>query len=182
MNRNLKKLVVAGMLVAVVTVLSPYFTFPVFGSKCAPLQHMVNVFSAVLLGPFWGVGIAFCISLLRNITGTGTLLAFPGSMIGALLCGVAFWKTKKLIPTYLSEVVGTGIIGGMVCYPVAKFLMGNDAAALFTFVVPFLISTAGGTILAALLIGVLKKSGVLGYLKGLLEDERTRKENRAEKV
>ncbi|MCI6756701.1 MAG: energy coupling factor transporter S component ThiW [Lachnospiraceae bacterium] len=182
MNKNIRKLVVSGMLTAVVVVLSPYFTFPVFGSKCAPLQHMVNVFAAVLLGPFWGVGIAFCISLIRNLIGTGTLLAFPGSMIGALLCGVVYWKWKKLVPTYFAEVLGTGVIGGMVCFPVAKFLMGNETAALFTFVVPFLISTAGGTILAAVLIGILKKSGALGYLKGLLEDGKAEKNTTARTV
>ena len=70
----------------------------------------------------------------------------------------------------------------MVCFPVAKFLMGNETAALFTFVVPFLISTAGGTILAAVLIGILKKSGALGYLKGLLEDGKAEKNTTARTV
>lgn len=52
---------------------------------------------------------------------------------------------KKLPAAYIGEVVGTGIIGGMLSYPIAAVLMGNQTAALFTFVVPFLISTVGGT-------------------------------------
>ena len=39
-------------------VVGSVFSFPMFGSKCAPVQHMVNVLCAVLLGPWWGVGVA----------------------------------------------------------------------------------------------------------------------------
>ena len=166
-RENIKKLAVSGMLVAITIALSG-FSIPVGASKCFPIQHMVNVLSAVLLGPWWGVGIAFCVSLIRNLMGTGTLLAFPGSMAGALLCGLVFAFTKKLIPTYLAEVIGTGVIGGMLAYPLAVLVMGREAA-LFTYVLPFLVSTAGGTIMAAVLIFVLDKCGALRYLKGLLQ-------------
>ena len=165
-RENIKKLAASGMLVAITIALSG-FSIPVGASKCFPIQHMVNVLSAVLLGPWWGVGIAFCVSLLRNLMGTGTLLAFPGSMAGALLCGLVFAFTKKLIPTYLAEVIGTGVIGGMLAYPLAVLVMGREAA-LFTYVVPFLVSTAGGTLLAALLILVLDKTKALAYIRGLL--------------
>ena len=165
-RENIKKLAASGMLVAITIALSG-FSIPVGASKCFPIQHMVNVLSAVLLGPWWGVGIAFCVSLLRNLMGTGTLLAFPGSMAGALLCGLVFAFTKKLIPTYLAEVIGTGVIGGMLAYPLAVLVMGREAA-LFTYVVPFLVSTAGGTLLAAFLILVLDKTKALAYIRGLL--------------
>ena len=82
-----KTLALASVLTAVAVVGSA-FSFPVFGSKCAPVQHMVNVLCAVFLGPWYGVGVAFVASLLRNLLGLGSLLAFPGSMCGALLCGL----------------------------------------------------------------------------------------------
>lgn len=75
------KLAVAGLLTAA-AVAGSLLSVPVAGSKCAPVQHMVNVFAAVILGPWWGVGIAFCASFLRNLMGIGSLLAFPGSMVG----------------------------------------------------------------------------------------------------
>ena len=81
---SVKKLALAGMFCAL-CVVGSVFSFPMFGSKCAPVQHMVNVLCAVLLGPWWGVGVAFVASLLRNILGLGSLMAFPGSMFGALL-------------------------------------------------------------------------------------------------
>ena len=54
---NTKKLALAGVLCAV-AVVGSMFSFPVFGSKCAPVQHMVNVLCAVLLGPWYGAAAA----------------------------------------------------------------------------------------------------------------------------
>ena len=107
---SVKKLALAGMFCAL-CVVGSVFSFPMFGSKCAPVQHMVNVLCAVLLGPWWGVGVAFVASLLRNILGLGSLMAFPGSMFGALLCGLVYAKTKNLIATLVGEVFGTSIVG-----------------------------------------------------------------------
>ena len=121
-----KKLALAGMFCAV-AVVGSVFSFPVFGSKCAPVQHMVNILCAVLLGPYYGVGVAFVASLLRNLLGLGSLMAFPGSMFGALLCGIVFHKTNKLLPTLVGEVFGTSILGGLCAYPVAILLMGKSA-------------------------------------------------------
>ena len=115
---NLKKLTVTAILAAV-AVVGSLFSFPVFGSKCAPVQHLVNILCAVTVGPWWALAQAF---------------------------------------------------GGMLSYPVAYLVMGNKAAALFTFVVPFLISTCGGTIIAIIITLPLKKSGMLGRMKESLEE------------
>lgn len=154
------------MMVALILALSG-FSIPIGASRCFPIQHLVNVLAAVLLGPWWGVGIAFTASLLRNIIGTGTLMAFPGSMVGALCCGLVYSRTKKYLPTYIAEVFGTGVLGGMLAYPVAVLLMGREAA-LFTYVIPFLVSTIGGTIMAAVLIGVLARTKALDFMRGTL--------------
>ena len=103
--------------------------------------------------------------MIRNLLGIGTLLAFPGSMCGALLSGLLYRYLKKLPFAYVGEVFGTGIIGGMLSYPIAALLMNSDTAALFTYVVPFLISTCGGTIIAIIVTLPLKKSGLLDKMK-----------------
>lgn len=56
MKTNTRKIALAGVLCAV-AVVGSMFSFPVFGSKCAPVQHMVNVLCAVLLGPWYGVAV-----------------------------------------------------------------------------------------------------------------------------
>lgn len=166
-QKTLRKLVTSGMMVALIIILSGFY-IPVGASKCFPVQHLMNVLAAVLLGPWWGVAIAFAASLLRNLMGTGTLLAFPGSMVGALLCGLAFHHTNSYVLTYLAEVLGTGVLGGMLAFPVASLVMGNSAAALFTFVLPFLISTLGGTLIAAALIGALARTHALARMRELM--------------
>ncbi len=78
----------------------------------------------------------------------------------------------KIWTAFAGEIVGTGILGGMLCYPIALFLMGNRQAAVFTYVIPFLISTTGGCIMAAMLMSILYKTGAFRYLKGIVEDTR----------
>jgi energy coupling factor transporter S component ThiW len=170
MKNQTKKLAVAGILCAV-AVVGSLFSFPVFGSKCAPVQHMVNILCAVFLGPWYGVSVAFVASLLRNLLGLGSLMAFPGSMCGALLCGVVFWKSKNLPATLVGEVLGTGVLGGLLAYPIATLFMGVDAAAVafYAYIIPFLISTVAGSVLAGLLVLALQKSGALTTMRASLE-------------
>ena len=169
MKNNPKKLALAGVFCAL-AVVGSLFSFPVFGSKCAPVQHMVNIMCAIFLGPGYGVAVAFVASLIRNLLGLGSLLAFPGSMIGALLCGLMYWKVKKIIPTLIAEVFGTGILGGLCAYPMAILFMGKTAGdiAFYAYVIPFLVSTAGGAIISGLILAALDKSGALKIIKGKL--------------
>ena len=169
MKTNSKKLALAGVLCAV-AVVGSMLQFPVFGSQCAPVQHMVNVICAVFLGPGYGVAVAFLASLLRNIFGLGSLLAFPGSMCGALLCGLVYWKTRNLPATLAGEVFGTGIIGGLLAWPVAILIMGKAAGdiAFYAYIVPFLVSTVGGSIIAGIILFALEKNGTLKSMQNAL--------------
>lgn len=153
---------------AAVAVVGSLFSFPVFGSKCAPVQHLVNILCAVLVGPWYGLACAFIASLIRNLLGLGTLLAFPGSMCGALLAGLLYKFIKKTPAAYVGELFGTGVIGGMLAFPIAAFIMGKEVA-LFTFVIPFLISSAGGTIIAIIIVTALQQTKVLGKIQKELE-------------
>ncbi|MCI1958903.1 MAG: energy coupling factor transporter S component ThiW [Clostridia bacterium] len=152
-----KKLTISAMFVAIGVVAGNVIYIPVGASKCFPVQHTINVLSAVLLGPSYAVLNAFCISLLRNILQTGSLLAFPGSMIGAFIAGIVFKRTKNKYLCALGEVFGTGILGGLVAFPIALLVMGKKTGA-FVYIIPFLLSTVGGSIIALI---ILKSSVVL---------------------
>ena len=158
-HANIQKLALAGILTAI-AVVGSMFSFPLFGSKCAPIQHMVNILCAVLLGPGYGVGSAFIASLLRNLLGLGTPMAFPGSMVGALLCGLAYWLTRNLPLTLVAEVFGTAVLGAPCAYPISVFLLGNDVA-FYAYIVPFLISTAAGSVVSGVLVAALQNTGAL---------------------
>ena len=153
-----------------IAVVGSLLSFPVFGSKCAPVQHLVNVVCAVTVGPWWALGQAFAASLIRNLLALGSPLAFPGSMCGALLAGLLYKYIKKLPAAYIGEVFGTAVIGGILAFPIASLIMGNDKAALFTFVVPFLISTAGGTIIAMVITIIMNQTGLLSKIKSELNN------------
>ena len=166
---NVKKLAVAAIFCAV-AVVGSMFSFPAFGSKCAPVQHIVNILCAVLLGPGYGVGVAFAASLIRNLTGLGSLMAFPGSMLGALVCGLVYKKTKNILATLFGEVFGTAVLGGLCAYPVAILFMGKSAAeiAFYAYIIPFLISTAAGALISAVFIYSMQKAKLLRNMQDSL--------------
>lgn len=158
MNRT-QKLTTAGVLIALGVALST-LSIPVGASRCFPIQHMVNVMAGVLLGPGYAVVMAFVTSLLRVLMGTGTLLAFPGSMFGALVAGLVAQKTGRLLPACAGELFGTGVLGAMAAYPVAVFLLGREAA-LLTYVIPFAVSSSGGALIAFVALSALQRVGAI---------------------
>lgn len=157
---QLRKLTSASLLIAIGTLSAHLIYIPAGVSKCFPVQHAINVMGAVLLGPDYAVAIAFLISCLRNMFGTGSLLAFPGSMIGAFFAGLAYKHYKNIPAAMAGEIFGTGIVGGLAAWLLALVLLGSKTVAWF-FIPPFLVSTIGGSIIA----GLLLKSGVLARLK-----------------
>ncbi len=171
MKYNVRKLTIAGVLSAV-AVVGSFVQFPVMGSKCAPVQHMVNIICAVLVGPAYGLAAAFVTSVIRNLLGIGSLMAFPGSMFGVLLAGLMYKKSKSITLTALAEVFGTAILGGLCAYPIFVFLMGKDASKItyYFFIIPFFISTAAGSLISFGLLTALNKTGTLGRLQDNLNE------------
>ncbi|MDO5715715.1 MAG: energy coupling factor transporter S component ThiW [Tissierellia bacterium] len=157
--RENKKIVLTGLFVALGVTLS-FVSFPVGVSRCYPVQHLLNLLSAVILGPVYGVSQAFLTSLIRNLMGTGSILAFPGSMFGALISAYGYAKTKKLSVAFVGEVAGTSILGGIVASLLARLFLAKEAM-LFAFVIPFFISTFGGSVIGLVLLLILKKTKVL---------------------
>lgn len=153
---ELKKLTAVSLLAAIGVVSSHIIYVPIGMAKAFPIQHGINFLTAVFFGPAYGVGVAFTISLIRNLLGTGSLLAFPGSMIGALLAGLLFRKGKSPIYAVLGEIFGTGILGALVSYPVAKYLMGKEMA-LFFYVGPFVLSSVVGVIMGCIIFKAVIK-------------------------
>lgn len=151
---QLKKLIITALFIAIGVLSAHLIYIPFFVSKCFPVQHAINVLLAVLLGTRYSVSAAFGISMLRNLFATGSVLAFPGSMIGAFLSGVLYQKTKNIYWAIVGEIAGTGILGALVAYPIAKYVLDSEAGA-FVYVVPFLISTTGGSLLAYVLYRIL---------------------------
>lgn len=145
-----KKLVISGVLSAV-GVAGSLLHIPLGAVKLSPVQHLVNVLAGVLLGPWYAVGSAFTTSLIRVLLGLGSPLAFPGSMCGALLCGLAYRMTKNKAMAFGGEVIGTGLFGALLAYPAAKLFLGKTIA-LSVLIPSFGLSTLAGAALSMLIL------------------------------
>ncbi|MFD1850902.1 energy coupling factor transporter S component ThiW [Oceanobacillus bengalensis] len=146
--------------IAIGTITAQLIWFPAGVVRAYPMQHAINVAAGVLLGPGPAVIIAFMISLLRNMLGLGTLLAFPGSMVGAFLAGYFYKKSNKKPLAAIGEGLGSGIIGAFVAIPFAYLLMGNAVGA-FAFIPPFLVSSLTGSIIGWLLVSRMKTETII---------------------
>lgn len=162
MNKT-KLLTVMAVFIAIGTLGSQVLWFPAGIAKAYPVQHAVNVMAAITLGPIPAVVIAFMIGLLRNMLGLGTLLAFPGGMIGALLAGILFRYLKRRYWAAIGEIIGTGIISALLCVPFAKLVMGSSFGALF-FVPSFLVSSISGACIGLFVMSRVKQTS-LDYVK-----------------
>lgn len=154
----LRRITAIGLLVALGTVAAPY-SLPVGVAKVYPVQHAINVLAGVLLGPGSAVTAAVLTSALRNLMGTGTPLAFPGSIFGALLAGLAARYLKKDLFAAAGEVLGTGFIGALTAFPLAKWLLGFAGAA-YALIPSFALSSLLGAIIGMLILQIWRKNNL----------------------
>lgn len=156
-----RKAAYAVVFVAMGVALAPYTSFPVGIAKINPTQHFINVLGAVLLGPWWAAAVAGAVGVIRNVMGVGTLLAFPGGMIGAFMAGYAYKITRNRHLAAGGEIVGTGAIAPVVsALLVAPVLMGK-AIPLLALVPSFLGSTVAGAVLGVLAIRLLERADMV---------------------
>lgn len=153
-----RRLALAGLFAAIPIVLSPLH-IPIAGAKALPWQHAVNAVAGILLGPWYAVLAATVTAIIRNLMGTGTLLAFPGGLSGALVVGVAYrlWRDDRVA---LLEPVGTGPVGATLgALIVMPFLMGKTVP-LGVLMTAFLASSIPGAIIGYLVLKVIRRAGV----------------------
>jgi len=161
MKTDSRSVAYAVVLVAIGVALAPYTSFPVGIAKINPTQHFVNVVAAVLLGPWWAVVIAGIIGVIRNAMGLGTLLAFPGGMIGAFLAGLFYRYTRKLWWGAAGEVIGTGFLAPVVCALFVAPVLMKKAIPLFALIPSFLGSSIAGAVLGVLAVNLLKRADIV---------------------
>lgn len=149
-----KKIVLTALFCGIALISSSFLSIPLGPIRAFPIQHTINVLLAVLLGTKYAVSGAFIVALLRNILGLGTIFAFPGSLVGALIAGIVYKKSNKLTLAAIGETFGTGIIGSLLCYPIAIFILGREAT-LFFVMPSFLASALIGAIISLALLKVL---------------------------
>lgn len=156
------------LLVAIAVAGSTFVSIPTGIARAYPVQHAINVIGAIILGPVPTVMVAFITAIIRILTGTGSLLAIPGSVIGALFASLAYKYSGKMWLAGVGEIFGTGIIASLIAVPYAHLLMGTSVAALF-FMPAFLTSSTIGAILGLAVASNLRKTIFVTNLNTLLK-------------
>ncbi len=171
MNKNSKRttrMIIIALLAAVSYVLSSFVYFP----RMAPFQHMMNVITAVLMGPLAAFAAAFLTGIMRMILGGRTIQALIGAIIGGPIAGLLYKKTGKLWTAVLGEVFGTGILSALAVYPFMRAFYGLPAETPFwTFIPAYVPSALMGACLGAVIITVLQKSGAWKKMKETVGDK-----------
>ena len=150
---HLRAMLLAALLAAAAVLLAP-FSFPVGPSRCFPFQHTINAVAGVLLGPWWAVGSAFVASFVRYATGMGTILAFPGSLFGALAVGLTARTVLRgqgvRAWAALAEPCATGTLGA---FTAALIVSPGAVGGMFvTLSVAFFTSSVPGALLGLALL------------------------------
>ncbi|MFF2177162.1 energy coupling factor transporter S component ThiW [Lysinibacillus sp. NPDC058147] len=165
---SIRKLTIMALLVAIAVAGSTFVSIPTGIARAYPVQHAINVIGAIILGPVPTVMIAFVTAIIRILTGTGSLLAIPGSVIGALCAALAYKYSGKMWLAGVGEMFGTGIIASLIAVPYAHLLMGTSVAALF-FMPAFLTSSTIGAILGIVVASNLRKTAFVTNLSAMLK-------------
>lgn len=162
---NLLKLVVLSMLVALGVVISPILRI----EGMCPMAHFINITCAVLLGPWYALLCATLIGVIRMMFMGIPPLALTGAVFGATLSGIFYRMSNgKLICAVIGEVIGTGIIGAIVSYPIMALFYGKTGLTWLFYVPLFVCGTLiGGTIAYFFLLSLRKAKMLATFQKRL---------------
>jgi len=95
--------------------------------------------------------------------------ALTGAVFGAFLSGVLYRLSKgKLVFAVLGEVIGTGVIGAIVSYPVMTYLMGREGLSWLFYVPSFTCGTLIGGSIAFFFLRKLCDNGMLARMQDML--------------
>lgn len=164
---NILRMVVMAMLIAVGVVISPLLRV----EGMCPMAHLINITAAVLLGPVDAFIVAVLIGIIR-MCGMGIPpLALTGAVFGATLSGILYKVSKgKIWAAVLGEIIGTGIIGAIVSYPVMTYICGREGLSWLFYVPSFTCGTLIGGSIAAILLYRLQSIGVLQKMQIKLKE------------
>lgn len=164
-NNQLFRFVFFSMMVGIGVVISPILRV----EGMCPMAHLINITMAVFMGPLYAFLCALAIGIIRMILMGIPPLALTGAIFGAALSGIFYKLSKgKIWAACLGEIIGTGIIGAIVSYPVMTLLWGRTDLTWMFYVPSFLMGTLIGGSIAFILLTSMKRSGVLSHMQDRL--------------
>ena len=164
-TKHLLKMAVLAMLIALGVVISPILRV----EGMCPMAHFINIVCSVFLGPWHSLLCATLIGIIRMVTMGIPPIALTGAVFGAFLSGVFYRLSKgRIIFAVLGEIIGTGIIGAILSYPVMTFLWGKEGLSWLFYVPSFICGTLIGGSIAYVFLRKFATNGMLVRIQGML--------------
>jgi len=164
-SKNLLKMITLSMLIALGVVISPILRV----EGMCPMAHFINIVCSVFLGPWYSLLCATLIGIIRMITMGIPPLALTGAIFGAFLSGVCYRLSKgRILFAVVGEIIGTGIIGAMMSYPVMTFFWGKEGLSWLFYVPSFICGTLIGGSIAYVFLRKLADNGMLAKIQTML--------------
>ena len=164
-SKNLLKMITLSMLIALGVVISPILRV----EGMCPMAHFINIVCSVFLGPWYSLLCATLIGIIRMITMGIPPLALTGAIFGAFLSGVCYRLSKgRILFAVIGEIIGTGIIGAVMSYPVMTFFWGKEGLSWLFYVPSFICGTLIGGSIAYVFLRKLADNGMLAKIQTML--------------
>ena len=164
-SKSLLKMITLSMLIALGVVISPILRV----EGMCPMAHFVNIVCSVFLGPWYSLLCATLIGIIRMATMGIPPIALTGAIFGAFLSGVLYRLSKgRIIFAVLGEIIGTGIIGAIMSYPVMTFLWGKEGLSWLFYVPSFICGTLFGGSIAYVFLRKFAANGMLAKIQTML--------------
>jgi energy coupling factor transporter S component ThiW len=168
-KNKIHKLTLLALMIALDVVLSPLMRI----EGMAPMSSVMNILAGVLLGPFYGTMMALVCGLIRMTLLGIPPLALTGAVFGAFFAGLFYRFGKKVYWSMLGEIVGTGIIGSLLSYPVMVWFTGSQSDLYWLIYTPrFLGATVIGAAIAFVVLVKLKETTIFKRWQRLFANER----------
>ena len=164
--KNLKKSCFAAFMACISFVLSTFVSFPFV----VPFQHFCNVICAVLIGPVYGFFSALITGMMRMALTGRPITAIIGAVIGALLAGLFYRCSGKMILAVIGEIFGTGLLSAIASYYAMGLFFDTWQVSWYFYIPLFLPATIVGSFLGYAVLLITKKSGTMTHLQQLLDN------------
>ncbi|WEV51285.1 energy coupling factor transporter S component ThiW [Lactobacillus sp. ESL0731] len=148
-GKQTEKLTILAIMIALDVVLSPIFRV----EGMAPMSSVINVIGATMLGPVYVTIMATLCGIIRMLIMGIPPLALTGAIFGAVLAGIFYKITGKVWAACLGEIIGTGIIGSLLSYPVMVLFTGStNNLYWFVYTPRFIGAAIIGSIVASIVL------------------------------
>jgi len=154
MTMKTRKWTFLAVMVALDVVLSPLFRV----EGMAPMSSVVNIIAACIMGPVYTTIMAVACAIIRMTMMGIPPLALTGAVFGAALAGLGYVMTRRAWGAAVGEIIGTGIIGSLLSYPVMVWFTGtHNGLYWFLYTPRFIGATLIGTVVSLIVLNRLLK-------------------------